>query len=391
MNTPKVILRNSVRKDGTCPLVLYVLIGGNKVRIPIGVYVNEDEWDADLQSVKKINTRAKEYNILIGNAIGKASAILRDYALLGKEPTAELFKKEYESDYDRRDFIGFLDNEMNADFQKGEFGANSLKIHRLALRRLRGYMLEQHKQTDLLYSQMTAELFTDFDLWHAKIQKKAGNKGTAPRRKVMNVIRKYLTKARNMGVKVPDVLKNVKIRDVAAPPTFLTENEVRKLISYFESEEIKPNHKKALRGFLFQCFTSLRFSDLKALRKRNIEDGHLVFTPVKTKDVKTSQLRVPLSPIAKSLVVPGEIPIPCFADQVTNRYLKQIANACEINKSLTTHVGRHTFGTMAIDRGVRPNILQKIMGHSSINTTMIYVHLTDRMPALDISKAFDDF
>jgi len=62
-----------------------------------------------------------------------------------------------------------------------------------------------------------------------------------------------------------------------------------------------------------------------------------------------------------------------------------------MNKNITTHVGRHTFGTMAIDRGVHVNVLQKIMGHSSITTTMIYVHLTDRRPMEDISKAFDDF
>jgi len=90
-----------------------------------------------------------------------------------------------------------------------------------------------------------------------------------------------LTKARNTGIKVPDVLKNVKIRDVAAPPTFLTEKEVRILLEFFASGEIQINHKLVLRGFLFQCFTGLRFSDLKALRKRNIEDGHLVFTPRK--------------------------------------------------------------------------------------------------------------
>ena len=119
--------------------------------------------------------------------------------------------------------------------------------------------------------------------------------------------------------------------------------------------------------------------------------GHLIFVPVKTRDVKGEQLRVPLFPPAKKLLLPGDIPIPPHADHVTHRYLKQIATIVKINKNITTHVGRHTFGTMSIDRGVRVNVLQKIMGHSSIETTMIYVHLTDKRPMEDISKAFDDF
>jgi len=50
------------------------------------------------------------------------------------------------------------------------------------------------------------------------------------------------------------------------------------------------------------------------------------------------------------------------------------------------HAIRHTFGTLAIADGMPLDVAQKILGHSSLNTTSIYVQSEDRRAAEEVEK-----
>ncbi len=63
-----------------------------------------------------------------------------------------------------------------------------------------------------------------------------------------------------------------------------------------------------------------------------------------------------------------------FAEQVTNRYLKEIASIAGINKSVSFHVSRHTFAIRFLERRGKTEVLKEILGHSDIGTNMEYVY-----------------
>jgi integrase len=80
---------------------------------------------------------------------------------------------------------------------------------------------------------------------------------------------------------------------------------------------------------------------------------------------------VPLLPDAKQLLSKyaylGRVPVP--ANQLMNRRLKSIASLLHLPLQLTCHVGRRTFGMVALNAGVSIESVSAMLGHASIRIT----------------------
>ena len=57
---------------------------------------------------------------------------------------------------------------------------------------------------------------------------------------------------------------------------------------------------------------------------------------------------------------------------VIGQVLKEWSKAAKIDKHVTYHTSRHTFGTMMLTAGVDLYITSKLMGHADVRTTQIY-------------------
>jgi integrase/recombinase XerD len=57
--------------------------------------------------------------------------------------------------------------------------------------------------------------------------------------------------------------------------------------------------------------------------------------------------------------------------------VKAVANRAKLTKEVSPHVLRHTFATMALQKGISPPTVQKILGHDRLQTTAIYLNFTD--------------
>lgn len=158
---------------------------------------------------------------------------------------------------------------------------------------------------------------------------------------------------------------------------FLTLDELKAMASTDAPEDIK-------NPFLFCCFTGLRFSDIKALRWENIENGVIILRMKKTKEI----VRVPLSDNAKRFLPETKEKGLVFQIGPLNtltRVLKVWAKEAGVNKNLHFHVSRHTFGTLALEHGAAIYTVSKLLGHRNVETTQIYAKVLDegRKKAVD--------
>ena len=70
-------------------------------------------------------------------------------------------------------------------------------------------------------------------------------------------------------------------------------------------------------------------------------------------------------------------------NQSIRKALKQVVSSIQLSKHVTPHVFRHSFATKLIENGADLRIVQELLGHSSIQNTQIYTHIsTGRLKAV---------
>lgn len=193
--------------------------------------------------------------------------------------------------------------------------------------------------------------------------------------------RTYLNLAIKDGLTTAYPFENFKMPKPVSRTEFLLEEEFSALKKYFETTR-NEIHKEALRPFIFSCYTGLRVGDIYSIQRKNIRNNVLVFEPEKGQSSETKtivELRVPIHPYALALVnlnIKRDVKIfrNLPTEQTLNKTYKTIAQEVGIQE-FSYHFSRHTFGTRFLAHGGRLEVLQKLMGHEDIKTTLIYAHV----------------
>lgn len=59
------------------------------------------------------------------------------------------------------------------------------------------------------------------------------------------------------------------------------------------------------------------------------------------------------------------------------KIVKKVADRAQLTQKITPHILRHTFATLALQKGISLAAVQKMLGHDRLTTTAIYLNLTE--------------
>jgi integrase/recombinase XerD len=384
MAKPTVCFNDSyVNKDGLSPLYLRVFLLGKYCKINMKLSVERKYFD-ETKGLMIGGTKKKEINLQINEMIGRASDIILRYQVLKQNLTPDLFNREFSNPCAAIDFIEFMNQEIIE--RKAELTANTIKGHRSTMKKLQTY------RAKVLFVEIDELFLKGFQ----KFLKTKMENHTNTIHKTFKDVRTYLNIAKSQGLIKENPLDVLKVKKENTYPVFLTIQERDILVELYKTNTLNNKHQNVLRWYLFSCFTGLRISDLRAITFQNLINDCLVFKPVKSKNTTNKQITVPVSPSATDFINDENKPLrtgpifDCYSDQKMNEYIKEIAEIAKIRKSISLHSARHTFATIFLQKVKSSSgilILQKILGHSKLETTMMYLHMLDQ----DLRNAMGEF
>ncbi|MCK0125148.1 site-specific integrase [Gelidibacter sp. F2691] len=424
MASIKIVLRkNMIRKDNTIPLAIRISENYKTNYKWLGQYVLEKDWDKNAGKAKRTHPNSKKLNNFLLKKLTEANDIYFDSK---KELTTKQVKQKLKGAGGSKSFFVVASDRVKNKYERGTFSVAKSElsilynleeflnlstakekadiIHEIKERRKarisKGRKGEHSFMDSVAYFKKNKTLkfqdinesfldkYKDFCLVYL------GQKTRTITNQLI-FIRTLFNKAIKIGVVdvkyYPFGGEKEKIRIGSSHKIGLTSNEIEK-IEILELElHTSIWHTKNVWLLAFY-FAGIRISDAVQLRWSDFKDDRLLY--VMHKNEKPVSLKIP-EKASKILALykkyqsenngyvfpflrnanPSDVEH-IFkktrnATKLFNKYLKRIAIHCAIDKNLSNHIARHSFGNIAGDR-IHPLMLQKLYRHSDLKTTLMY-------------------
>lgn len=377
----KIILRTDyLREDATALLSLQCFINKKRKVISLNLYVKPALFNKEDQRVltgpgmKK--AAADDMNLILEQAKAKANKIFVNARLSDKPLNCDDFEVEFNNPASRYDFLQFFYKQAKA--RKGMVTDSTITQNVATHTKLKKF------RENISFADLTYNFIEEFEKWlRTDKDEKVTTNSIWKHHKTIHT---FINIAIKKGHNIPDPYKNYKIKWVKRPKVHLSREEVNKLQAFYEEDKLPESQQNVLRMFLFSCYTGIRISDITRINAEQIRENWLIFTPYKTRGAKPIH-EIPLNNKAQNLIIKkAGFLFAQYTDQVINKFLKEAVRKAGISgKKISYHTSRHTFATLFLEMNGSVEVLQKILLHSTINTTMDYVSIVQEREKNEIN------
>ncbi len=374
-STFKVVFNRlkKLNKDKKALVQIESYLNGKRKYMSTGIRIEPKYWNDKIKRVKNNHPDYIKLNRLINQQLKNIEDFeFKQIEKNGNFELQELNTLNKKSQFDSGDFIAFCKESLskNAAIQPG-----TVSRHLVALRRLEKY------KNRISFSELNYAFIKEYDNYLRNEGLQQNTIATHHK-----TIKAYLNIAIKTKLFSADEYpyRWFKVKQIQTKIIFLTLEEIKRVekLKFTKATE----HIEKIRDmFVFSCYCGLRFADVRNLQNKDIIKENDEYS-IETRQEKTGGLiTLPISLIFNGKAVdvikkyetdiPHEYLFPERPSNTTaNTSLKLIASLAKIDKHLTFHVSRHSFGTNLASATSDQFLIMELMGHKDIRTSMIYIH-----------------
>ena len=372
--------KNQVNVSGQCSVMGRITIGRSMAQFSAKIEAEPSKWDAKAGRMTGKSNHALQVNRQINKINLSINVRYKEYLTNRGSVTAEELKNAFQGIATTHETLLKVFAEHNEVYGK-RVGIDRVKRtykgYCNAYSHLADFLQKKYHVRDMSFNQLTFSFIEAYDFYLRVDLKMKPNTILGyiiPFRKVVRI-------ALNKGFITRDPFTEYKPERGRSEHRTLTSEELQKIMNAtFDS----PKRTLIRDLFIFSSFCGLAFADIRRLTENELvttEDGKQWIVMARKKTGTISRVRlldIPLQIIEKykkDRVCEKIFSVPGYSTVDIN--LKRIAEICNINKSLTYHQSRHSFGTsICLTQGVPIETLSQMMGHRNIKTTQIYAEIT---------------
>lgn len=383
-------------KNGEASVCMRITVNGARVETNIRKSIDPALWNQAKECAKGKSRKSCDLNAYIEEARIKLYGIFNELESEGIPIHARLLQEKFfGQDKDPeviRTIIGTMQehNDQCRELVGKDYALITVRRYESCKRYLAALIKQKYGKEDLPLTEVNGELVRAFE-FYLKTEKECQQNTVIRYMKCLKKITKialaneWITKDPFIGIKFHE--KEV-IRE------FLTKDE---LLTIYNKKFSLERITVVRDVFIFAAFTGLAFIDVQQLAPQHIVEGQNGNLWIRKPRQKTKNmcniplLDIPMAILRKYATHPTcqkknvLLPVPC--NQKMNSYLKEIADLCMINKTLTTHTARHSYATsVCLANGVSIENVAKMLGHSNIKMTQHYARVLDSSILRDMNN-----